>query len=121
VALKGLAEAVGIPFPLALLMHYGNGVALAAIFGAMAIPLPGPLWLRAILFTSLETVMLVWFLLFPLLGLGLAGLEGGLIFPVLSMVRHWLFAIHLVIFFAGQATLKEAENSIEGVSELAVE
>lgn len=26
-----LAQAVGLPFPIALLMHYGNGIALAAI------------------------------------------------------------------------------------------
>jgi len=94
-----LSGAVGVPFFVALLMHYGNGVALAAIYAAMAPSLFGPGWLRALVFTTLETVMLVWFLLFPLLGLGIAGLEGGVIFPVLSMSRHWLYAIPLAVFF----------------------
>ncbi|QYY34319.1 hypothetical protein [Ruficoccus sp. ZRK36] len=94
-----LADAVGVPFAVALLMHYGNGVALAAIYAALSPSLIGPGWLRALFFTSLETVMLVWFLLFPLLGLGIAGLEGGVIFPVLSMARHWLYAIPLAYCF----------------------
>ena len=92
-----LAAAIGLPFPAALLMHYGNGVALAAIYAALAPSLPGPPWFRALAFTTLETVMLVWFLLFPLLGLGIAGLEGGWIFPILSMTRHWAYAIPLIL------------------------
>jgi hypothetical protein len=94
-----LAQAVGLPFSVALIMHYGNGVALAAIYAALAPSLVGPGWFRALAFTTLETVMLVWFLLFPLLGLGIAGLEGGAIFPVLSMVRHWAYAVPLAIYF----------------------
>ena len=94
-----LAQAVGVPLPVALLMHFGNGVALAAIYAALAPSLVGPGWFRALSFTTLETVMLVWFLLFPLLGLGIAGLEGGILFPVLSMFRHWLYAIPLAYFF----------------------
>jgi len=94
-----LSKAVGLPFPVALFMHYGNGVALAAIYAALAPSLFGPVWLRALLFTTLETVMLVWFLLFPLLDLGIAGTEGGLLFPVLSMTRHWAYAIPLVYYF----------------------
>ncbi|WP_193213793.1 hypothetical protein [Luteolibacter marinus] len=92
-----LASAVGVPFPIALLMHYGNGVALAVIYAALAPSLFGPAWFRAIAFTTLETVMLVWFLLFPLLGLGIAGLKGGWLFPILSMTRHWAYAIPLLL------------------------
>lgn len=94
-----LSQAIGLPFPVALLMHYGNGIALAAIYAALAPSLIGPGWLRALLFTTLETVMLVWFLLFPLLGLGIAGMEGGLLFPVLSMTRHWAYALPLAYYF----------------------
>jgi hypothetical protein len=94
-----LANAIGLPLPIALVMHYGNGVALAAIYAALSPSLYGPSWVRAIFFTSLETVMLVWFLLFPLLGLGVAGLEGGFIFPILSMVRHWAYAVPLAFYF----------------------
>ena len=110
-----LSQAIGLPFPIALLMHYGNGVALAAIYGALAPSLFGPGWLRALLFTTLETVMLVWFLLFPLLGLGIAGLEGGAIFPVLSMVRHWAYAVPLAYFFRLEETCEEREARLTGV------
>ncbi|WP_269539938.1 hypothetical protein [Cerasicoccus fimbriatus] len=108
-----LADAVGVPFPVALLMHYGNGVALAAIYAALAPSLFGPGWFRALVFTTLETVMLVWFLLFPLLGLGIAGLEGGLLFPVLSMTRHWLYAVPLAYYFpvkSGETAQSEMET-----------
>ncbi len=94
-----LSKAVGVPQPIALLMHFGNGVALAAIYAALAPSLWGPGWFRALCFITLETVMLVWFLLFPLLGFGIAGLEGGILFPILSMCRHWLYAIPLAYFF----------------------
>ncbi len=98
-----LSQAVGVPFPVALLMHYGNGVALAAIYAAMVPSLFGPSWFRAVSFVTIETLMLVWFLLFPLLGLGIAGSGGGLILPILSMVRHWAYAIPLVYFFPVRA------------------
>lgn len=105
-----LAQTVGVPFPVALLMHYGNGVALAAIYAALVPSLFGPGWFRALFFTTLETVMLVWFLLFPLLGLGIAGLEGGILFPILSMSRHWLYAIPLAYFFRVPADAMHGVN-----------
>lgn len=94
-----LSKAIGVPFPVALGIHFGNGVALAAIYAALSPSLWGPGWLRALAFTTLETIMLVWFLLFPLLGLGIAGSEGGVLYPILSMTRHWAYAIPLVYFF----------------------
>ena len=94
-----LAKAVGVPFPVAIVMHFGNGVALAVIYAALSPSLIGPSWFRAICFVSLEAVVLVWFLLFPLLGLGIAGLGGGIIFPILSMIRHWAFALPLAYYF----------------------
>ncbi len=106
-----LASAIGVPLPVALLMHFGNGVALAAIYAALAPSLPGPGWFRALCFTTLETIMLVWFLLFPLLGLGIAGLEGGIIFPILSMSRHWLYAIPLAYYFPVNREQEHASES----------
>ena len=110
-----LSQAIGLPFPVALIMHYGNGVALAAIYGALAPSLFGPGWLRALLFTTLETVMLVWFLLFPLLGLGIAGLEGGLLFPILSMTRHWAYAIPLAYYFPLTDACEESKVGLKQV------
>jgi hypothetical protein len=106
-----LSKAVGLPFPIALLMHYGNGVALAAIYAALAPSLFGPGWFRALFFTTLETLMLVWFLLFPILGLGIAGLEGGVIFPFLSMIRHWAYAVPLAYYFPLEKTAVDCSYS----------
>ncbi|WP_309398228.1 hypothetical protein [Cerasicoccus maritimus] len=106
-----LASAIGVPLPVALVMHFGNGVALAAIYAALVPSLPGPGWFRALCFTTLETIMLVWFLLFPLLGLGIAGLEGGIIFPILSMSRHWLYAIPLAYYFPVNREQEHASES----------
>lgn len=105
-----LAKAVGVPFPVALGMHFGNGVALAAIYAALSPSLWGPGWLRAVAFTTLETVMLVWFLLFPLLGLGIAGTKGGWLFPILSMTRHWAYAIPLIYFFRSAEETRSATS-----------
>jgi len=49
------------------------------------------------LFVTAETVALVWFFMFPLLGAGVAGLDMSPMMPVVSMVRHWAYAIPLII------------------------
>lgn len=109
-----LSQAVGIPFPIAVLMHYGNGVALAVIYAALAPSLFGPSWFRALSFATIETTMIVWFLIFPLLGLGIAGLGGGLLFPVLSMVRHWAYAIPLAWLFKVESQPADPEDEEAG-------
>ncbi len=111
-----LAQAVGVPFPVALLMHYGNGVALAVLYAAVAPSLFGPQWLRGILFVTLETVVLVWFLLFPLLGLGVAGLGGGILYPILSMTRHWAYAVPLIYLLGNDPELEENEFEASGAT-----
>lgn len=115
-----LAEAIGVPFPVALFMHYGNGVALAVLYAAIAPSLFGPQWLRATLFVTLETIVLVWFLLFPLLGLGVAGLGGGILYPILSMTRHWAYAVPLIYFLREEPELEEESHEFESSSRAAV-
>jgi hypothetical protein len=43
-----------------------------------------------------ETVALVWFFMFPLLGAGIAGVNMDLMAPVASMIRHLLFAVPMI-------------------------
>lgn len=93
-----LARAVGVPWAAALVLHYGIGVTLAVFYAALVPLLIGPGWFHAIFFTSVESLVLVWFLLFPLSGLGIAGLGAGIILPILSMARHWAYAMSLAYY-----------------------
>jgi hypothetical protein len=43
-----------------------------------------------------ETIALVWFFMFPLLGAGIAGVNMDPMVPVASMIRHLLFAVPLI-------------------------
>lgn len=76
--------------------HYSNGILLAILYAAIAPHLFGPTWLRPFIFVTAETIALVWFFMFPLLGAGVAGLNMGLDMAIGSMVRHWLFAVPFI-------------------------
>lgn len=78
--------------------HYSNGILLAVLYAGIAPSLWGLTWLRALLFATAETIALVWFFMFPLLGAGIAGTKMAAIIPVVSMVRHWAYAIPLWYF-----------------------
>lgn len=81
-----------------ILGHYSNGVLLAILYAGIAPSLWGPNWLRAFIFVTAKTVALVWFFMFPLLGAGIVGTKMATIIPVVSMVRHWAYAITLWYF-----------------------
>lgn len=81
-----------------VLGHYTNGVLLAILYAGIAPSLWGPNWLRAFVFVTAETVALVWFFMFPLLGAGIAGIKMAAIIPIVSMVRHWAYAVPLWYF-----------------------
>jgi hypothetical protein len=76
--------------------HYSNGILLAILYAAIAPHLFGPTWLRPFIFVTAETIALVWFFMFPLLGAGVAGLNMGVDMAIGSMVRHWLFAVPFI-------------------------
>jgi hypothetical protein len=78
-----------------LVMHYGIGIILAAMFVAVAPSLKGPLWARALTYITVQTVMGVFLFMFPLLDLGVAGLKAGAMMPVISLARHLLYALTL--------------------------
>lgn len=80
-----------------LVMHYGIGVVLAALFVAVAPSLRGPLTVRALTYMTVQTVMGVFLFMFPLLDLGVAGLKAGAMMPLISLARHLIYALVLSV------------------------
>ena len=75
--------------------HYVNGAILAVIYAGVAPLLWGPNWVRALTYVTAETVFGVWLFMFPLLGLGIGGLQAGLLLPAVALVRHWGYGLVL--------------------------
>lgn len=75
--------------------HYANGVILAIIYTGLAPSLWGPNWVRALTYITVQTVVGVWLFMWPLLGLGIAGLNAGPLMPVMALVRHWGYGLTL--------------------------
>ena len=92
----GDKTALGLAY--GVLGHYSNGILLAVLYAGIAPSLWGPNWLRALLFVTAETIALVWFFMFPLLGAGIAGTKLAAIIPLVSMLRHWAYGIPLWYF-----------------------
>lgn len=91
-----LGEKTGLGLAYGVFGHYSNGALLAILYAGIAPSLFGPTWSRPILFMAAETVALVWFFMFPLLGAGVAGLNMGVDMAIGSLVRHLLYAIPLI-------------------------
>jgi len=81
-----------------MLGYYSNGILLAVLYAGITPSLWGPKWLRAQTFVIAETIALVWFFMFPLLGAGVVGLEAGAILTILSLVRHMAYGLPLWFF-----------------------
>jgi hypothetical protein len=90
-----LGEKTGLGLAYGVAGHFGNGIMLGILYAGIAPSLWGPKWARAGLFMAAETVALVWFFMFPLVGAGVMGLEMGAMMPVVSLLRHLVFAIPL--------------------------
>lgn len=93
-----IGEKTGLGMAYGVLAHYGNGLFLAILYAGIAPSLPGPNWLKAQYFSIIETVILVWLFMFPLLGAGIAGTKASSMYPIVSMVRHIAYAIPLWYF-----------------------
>ena len=87
--------------------HYANGAILAVIYASVAPLLRGPNWVRALTYVTAETVFGVWLFMFPLLGLGIGGLQAGLLLPAVALVRHWGYGLVL----AGLYRIPEAASA----------
>lgn len=93
-----LGSKVGLGLPYGVLGHYVNGILLGVLYAGISPSLWGPNWLRTLLFVTAETVALVWFFMFPLLGAGIAGIKLGSLIPLISLARHIAYGIPLWYF-----------------------
>jgi hypothetical protein len=71
---------------------------LAILYAGIAPSQWGPTWLKTLLFVTTETVALVWFFMFPLLGAGIAGTKMAAILPFVSLIRHLIYGIPVWYF-----------------------
>ena len=88
-----LGEKTGLGLVYGVFGHYANGVLLAILYAGLAPSLWGPKWLRPLIFMAAETVALVWFFMFPLLGADIGGVNMSPMVPVVSLIRHLVFAV----------------------------
>jgi len=107
-----LGQKTGLGFAYGIFGHYGNGILLAILYSALAPHLWGPKWLRPFIFVAAETVALVWLFMLPLLGAGVAGINQSPMAPVVTMLRHFAFAVPLV-FIVNQELAASSEVQAE--------
>ncbi|MEA1785453.1 hypothetical protein U1E44_05070 [Arenibacter sp. GZD96] len=93
-----LGEKTGLGMVYGVLGHYGNGLLLAVLYAGIAPSLWGPAWFRTFTFVTVETIALVWFFMFPLLGAGIGGIGLGHIIPLVSLIRHFAYGVPLFYF-----------------------
>lgn len=104
-----LGEKTGLGLAYGVVGHFGNGIMLSVLYAGIAPSLWGPNWIRPFIFATGETVALVWLFMFPLLGVGIAGLEaGGPMMAIGSLMRHLVYAAPLV--FIVNPTIFKNEN-----------
>ena len=77
-------------------IHFANGIGLALLFGYVALPISKkiiklPVIVYAIVFAIVELVIAVWFVMLPMLGAGIAGLNIAPEVAVMTFVRHVVF------------------------------
>lgn len=107
-ALLGTKTELGLAY--GVFGHYSNGILLAILYAGIAPSLFGPKWLRPFIFVIAETVALVWFFMFPLLGAGIMGLNIGVDMAIGSLVRHLVYAIPLVFLINGSIYASEGKK-----------
>jgi hypothetical protein len=103
-----LGAKTGLGLAYGVVGHYGNGVLLAILFAGIAPSLWGPKWVRPIIFVTVEMVALVWLFMLPLLGAGVAGIDASPMMPLITFLRHLVFAIPLIFLISYD--LKEIRN-----------
>ena len=77
-------------------IHFANGIGLALLFGYVAFPISKkiiklPVIVYAIDFAIVELIIAVWFVMLPMLGAGIAGLNIAPEVAVMTFVRHVVF------------------------------
>ena len=82
--------------PIGRLIHFGNGIGLALIFGFVALPISRriaklPTIAYGIIFAVVELIIAVWFGMLPALGAGIAGSNIGPEVAIVTLLRHVAF------------------------------
>jgi hypothetical protein len=80
------------------IIHLGNGIGLSLLFGYVALPISRrikkmPILVYAIAFAIVEAIVAVWFVMLPMLGAGIAGLDMAPQVPVMTLLRHIVFGV----------------------------
>jgi hypothetical protein len=91
-----LGEKTGLGMAYGVFGHFSNGILLAILYAGIAPSLFGPAWIRPFIFVTAQTIALVWFFMFPLVGAGIAGLNVGPEIALGSMLRHWVYAVPFI-------------------------
>lgn len=103
-ALLGAKTELGLAY--GVFGHYSNGILIAILYAGIAPSLFGPKWLKPFIFITAQTIALVWFFMFPLLGAGVMGLKAGAMMPVASLLRHWVYAIPFIFLIESAYSYK---------------
>ena len=88
--------------PVGRLIHLGNGIGLALLFGFIALPISRrikklPTVVYGVAFAIAELVIAVWFGMLPALGGGVAGFNIGPEVAAVTLLRHVAFGVVLGI------------------------
>ncbi len=89
-------------------IHFANGSGLSLLFGYVALPISKkiiklPVIVYAIVFAIVETVIAVWFVMLPMLGAGIAGINIGPEVAVMTLARHVVFGIVIGLVLRGKS------------------
>ena len=93
--------------PVGHLIHLGNGISIALVFGYVALPISKriaktSIIVYAISFAVVETVVALWFGMLPAIGGGIAGLEISPLVPAMTMIRHLVLGLVLGLVLRGK-------------------
>jgi hypothetical protein len=82
--------------PIGQAIHLANGVGLSLLFGYVVLPISQkikklPVMIYAITFAVIELIIAVWFVMLPMLGAGIAGLDISFEVPLMTLTRHVVF------------------------------
>jgi len=89
-------------------IHFANGIGISLLFGYVALPISRkiiklPVIVYAIVFAIVETVIAVWFVLLPMLGAGIAGINIGPEVAAMTLARHVVFGAVIGLVLRGSS------------------
>ena len=89
-------------------IHFANGIGISLLFGYVALPISRkiiklPVIVYAIVFVIVETVIAVWFVLLPMLGAGIAGINIGPEVVAMTLARHVVFGAVIGLVLRGSS------------------